>query len=89
MIEDVFLEDLRSRGVEVTRSSPFVQCGSRNSNNVIESTCQDTVTGQTKTIRSNYVIGCDGAHSQVRKSMPGVSMEGQSGNAVWGVLDGE
>jgi phenol 2-monooxygenase (NADPH) len=89
MIEDVFLRDLKSRGVRVTRSSPFVQCSSRNSNGVIDSTCQDKATGQAKTIRSNYVIGCDGAHSQVRKSMSEVTMEGQSGNAAWGVLDGE
>ncbi len=89
MIEDAFLDDLKSRGVHVTRNSPFIQCGSRDSGNVIESTCQDTGTGKRKIIRSNYVIGCDGAHSQVRKSMPGVTMEGQSGNAAWGVLDGE
>jgi phenol 2-monooxygenase (NADPH) len=89
MIEDVFLSDLKIRGVKVTRSSPFVQCSSRNSNGVIDSTCQDEATGQIKTIRSNYVIGCDGAHSQVRKSMSEVTMEGQSGNAAWGVLDGE
>jgi phenol 2-monooxygenase len=89
MIEDVFLEDLKSRGVQVIRSSPFVQCNGRDSSNVIESTCQDLITGERKTIRSNYVIGCDGAHSQVRKSMPEVTMEGQSGNAAWGVLDGE
>jgi phenol 2-monooxygenase (NADPH) len=89
MIEDVFLEDLKRRGVQVTRSSPFVQCSGRDSSNVIKSTCQDPITGERKTIRSNYVIGCDGAHSQVRKSMPEVTMEGQSGNAAWGVLDGE
>jgi 2-polyprenyl-6-methoxyphenol hydroxylase-like FAD-dependent oxidoreductase len=88
MIEDVFLEDLKSRGIEVTRSSPFVKCDNVNSSEVIESTYQDVTIGQNKTIRSTYVIGCDGAHSQVRKSMPGVIMEGQSGNAAWGVLDG-
>lgn len=89
MIEDVFLKDLKSHGVQVTRSSPFVLCSSKDSNNIIESTCKDAITGGGKIIRSKYVIGCDGAHSQVRKSMPGVTMEGQSGNAAWGVLDGE
>lgn len=89
MIEDVFLRDLKSRGVKVTRSSPFVQCSSRNSIGVIDSTCQDKVTGQTKIIQSNYVIGCDGAHSQVRRSMSRVTMQGLSGNAAWGVIDGE
>jgi len=91
MIEDVFLEDLKSRGVEVTRSSTFVKCTSRNSDKVMKSRLNNTVTGQqeTKTILSNYVIGCDGAHSKVRKSMLGVAMEGLSGDSAWGVIDGE
>lgn len=91
MIEDVFLEDLKSRGVEVTRSSTFVRCTSRNSDRVMKTTWMDAVTGQQgkKTIQSNYVIGCDGAHSKVRKSMWGVAMEGLSGDSAWGVIDGE
>jgi phenol 2-monooxygenase (NADPH) len=89
MIEEVFLEDLKTRGVKVNRSSAFVKCSGRDSNNVIESTYEDVITGERKIIQSQYVIGCDGAHSQVRKSMPGVIMSGQSGNAAWGVLDGE
>jgi 2-polyprenyl-6-methoxyphenol hydroxylase-like FAD-dependent oxidoreductase len=91
MIEDVFIEDLKNRGVEVTRSSTFIKCSSRNSDKVMKSRWNDTVTGQqkSKTLRSNYVIGCDGAHSKVRRSMWGVAMEGFSGDSAWGVIDGE
>jgi phenol 2-monooxygenase len=91
IIEDVFLEDLKSRGVEVTRSTTFVRCTSRNSDKLMKTIWNDAVTGQQgeKTIQSNYVIGCDGAHSKVRKSMCGVSMEGLSGDSAWGVIDGK
>ncbi|KAI1871577.1 uncharacterized protein JN550_004571 [Neoarthrinium moseri] len=36
--------------------------------------------------RAKYVLGCDGAHSIVRKSL-GFKMIGDSTNAVWGVMD--
>lgn len=88
MIEDVFLEDLKSHDVEVSRSSPFVTCSMTVPDSLVESTCKNAFTGETRKIRSKYVVGCDGAHSQVRRSMPGVSMIGESGKAAWGVLDG-
>jgi phenol 2-monooxygenase (NADPH) len=88
MIEDVFLEDLRSRGVEVIRSCPFVKCSVTGPNSYVETTCKNAITERTRKIRSKYVVGCDGAHSQVRRSIPSVSMVGESGKAAWGVLDG-
>ncbi|KAK8050279.1 FAD binding domain-containing protein [Apiospora phragmitis] len=42
--------------------------------------------GATKHLRAKYVIGCDGAHSIVRKSL-GFQMIGDSHDAVWGVMD--
>ncbi|MDB2390764.1 FAD-binding monooxygenase [Alphaproteobacteria bacterium] len=42
--------------------------------------------GQTETIRARYVIGCDGARSQVRGAL-GLSLEGDSANKAWGVMD--
>jgi 2-polyprenyl-6-methoxyphenol hydroxylase-like FAD-dependent oxidoreductase len=88
MIEDVFLEDLKTRGVEVTRSSPFLKFNPRKSNNTIDSACGDTPTNQSKIFRSRFVVGCDGAHSQVRKGLSSATMDGESGKAAWGVLDG-
>ncbi|KAM0414647.1 hypothetical protein ACHAPT_013506 [Fusarium lateritium] len=36
--------------------------------------------------RAKYAIGCDGAHSTVRKSL-GFTMVGDSSDSVWGVMD--
>ncbi|KAI5201533.1 hypothetical protein AUEXF2481DRAFT_534475 [Aureobasidium subglaciale EXF-2481] len=42
--------------------------------------------GQKKIFRAKYAVGCDGAHSSVRRSL-GYKMVGDSSNAVWGVMD--
>ncbi|KAK3400908.1 FAD binding domain-containing protein [Sordaria brevicollis] len=42
--------------------------------------------GTHKTYRAKYVLGCDGAHSIIRKSL-GFKMLGDSTDAVWGVMD--
>ncbi|GAB1321053.1 Phenol 2-monooxygenase [Madurella fahalii] len=42
--------------------------------------------GVEKTYRAKYVLGCDGAHSVIRKSL-GYKMVGDSSDAVWGVMD--
>jgi len=42
--------------------------------------------GATKTIRANYVVGCDGAHSSVRKAIGGV-LHGDAAHQAWGVMD--
>ncbi len=42
--------------------------------------------GQFETIRARYVVGCDGARSNVRQSM-GLALKGDSANHAWGVMD--
>ncbi|KAL2021775.1 hypothetical protein VTK56DRAFT_6718 [Thermocarpiscus australiensis] len=42
--------------------------------------------GVERSYRAKYVLGCDGAHSIVRKSL-GFRMLGDSTDAVWGVMD--
>jgi 2-polyprenyl-6-methoxyphenol hydroxylase-like FAD-dependent oxidoreductase len=42
--------------------------------------------GELETIRARYVVGCDGARSNVRQSM-GLSLKGESANHAWGVMD--
>ncbi|KAI5848764.1 FAD binding domain-containing protein [Morchella snyderi] len=44
--------------------------------------------GGRREVRAKYVVGCDGAHSAVRRCMPGAKMEGESTDVFWGVLDG-
>lgn len=42
--------------------------------------------GATKTVRANYVVGCDGAHSSVRKAIGG-ELHGDAAHQAWGVMD--
>ena len=42
--------------------------------------------GGTKTVKANYVVGCDGAHSAVRKAIGG-QLKGDAANQAWGVMD--
>ena len=42
--------------------------------------------GGTRTLRANYVVGCDGAHSAVRKAIGG-ELHGDAAHQAWGVMD--
>ncbi|MER1968230.1 FAD-dependent monooxygenase [Castellaniella sp. GW247-6E4] len=42
--------------------------------------------GQERVVRARYVLGCDGAHSSVRKAI-GRTLHGESSNHAWGVMD--
>lgn len=86
MVEDVFLDDLRIRGVEVVRNSSFIRCQETASDVEIE--CEDAISRKPKFYTSQYVVGCDGAHSKVRKSLFDAPYEGERSNSAWGVLDG-
>jgi phenol 2-monooxygenase (NADPH) len=43
-------------------------------------------TGEVETVRARYVVGCDGARSQVRSAI-GRRLVGDAANQVWGVMD--
>lgn len=49
-------------------------------------TLANAVTGDEKTIRAKYVVGCDGAHSRVRDAI-GAVPKGDFANHAWGVVD--
>src|SRR5204862_4359577 len=42
--------------------------------------------GQIETVKARYVVGCDGAHSVVRRCL-GRALHGDSANQAWGVMD--
>jgi len=42
--------------------------------------------GATRIVRANYVVGCDGAHSAVRKAIGG-ELHGDAAHQAWGVMD--
>src|ERR1035437_4571042 len=75
MVEEVFIDDLQVRGVEVIRSCQFVRHKTasipKNPDFAVEVECDDLKIGGTRNLRGRYLVGCDGAHSRVRKSMLG------------------
>ena len=46
----------------------------------------DAHQGQIETVKAKYVVGCDGARSNVRRSL-GRALHGDSANHAWGVMD--
>ncbi|KAK2609298.1 hypothetical protein QQS21_002079 [Conoideocrella luteorostrata] len=90
MVEDVFVEDLRQSGVEVSRSHSFqkFQQSGDDSAGALHIECLVS-NREKKTVTSDYIVGCDGARSLVRQHIPGTYSQGTPHNSVWGVLDGE
>lgn len=94
MVEALFIDDMATRGMEVSRNSPFTRYSLDEQNlhdpekPAIIVEYEDTTSGQTKYTTTQFLVGTDGAHSKVRKSMPGVEAEGRGTEAIWGVLDG-
>ncbi|KAG9952097.1 phenol 2-monooxygenase, partial [Aureobasidium melanogenum] len=88
MVEDIFLQDLQARGVEVTRSSPFVKYRDHGSGIPLDVYSRSITTEKERLWQTKYLVGCDGAHSKVRKAIPEIEAQGSSSEAIWGVLDG-
>lgn len=90
MIEELFLDDMAVHGLSVNRTCRF------NSYTIDESPGEEYPVvakytrgrGEERVVKARYMVGCDGAHSNVRRSMPGAEMEGESVDVFWGVLDG-
>jgi phenol 2-monooxygenase len=89
MVESVFIDDLSERGTEVSRNTAFVDLEyTPMSIRPLTVNCETDVNHAKKSFYTRYVVGCDGAHSKVRKCIPGATPVGSSSDAVWGVLDG-
>jgi phenol 2-monooxygenase (NADPH) len=85
-VEEVLLKDMMERGWDISRDLTFVdyQTGEDGLLNII---CETSNTHEKTTFKSKYLVGCDGAHSNVRRSM-GARQVGSGHGEVWGVLDG-
>ncbi|KAK6337830.1 hypothetical protein TWF696_001309 [Orbilia brochopaga] len=53
---------------------------------LIKSSADSNRAGTDEIVHTKYLIGCDGAHSWVRKQL-GFKMEGEHTEIIWGVLD--
>ncbi|WP_323037129.1 FAD-dependent monooxygenase [Pararhodobacter sp.] len=92
-IHDMFLDIMRH---SPTRLEP--DYGLRVTDLTVDPTTDDhpvTVTlehtapgreGQRETVRANYVVGCDGARSNVRRAIGG-ALHGDAAHQAWGVID--
>ncbi|KAI9171393.1 Phenol hydroxylase [Paramyrothecium foliicola] len=90
MVEGLFIEDMKKRGQEVRRNTAFESYSvPDDKTGPLRVNCRTNVTQDRRTFLAQYLIGCDGAHSKVRKSIPDVKAVGLSQEAMWGVLDGE
>ncbi|KAI8940513.1 hypothetical protein NX059_004190 [Plenodomus lindquistii] len=89
MVEAVFEDDLLERGTAVARNTAFIDFEyTPMSIRPLTVNCRQHVIQAKKTYSTRYIVGCDGAHSKVRKCIPGATPVGSSSEAVWGVLDG-
>lgn len=53
---------------------------------LIQTATSSNRTGQVETVKAKFMVGCDGAHSWVRRQL-GFKLEGDSTDYIWGVLD--
>ncbi|KAK4181498.1 FAD binding domain-containing protein [Triangularia setosa] len=73
--ERFLLESLSSHGVGIERSTTAISVVQ--DDNGVTTTLQ-IHEGRVETVRSKYVIGCDGARSSVRRAAEGMTFEGSS-----------
>lgn len=89
MMESAFIDDLRKSGVEVSRSHRFTNLISQPDKSVAPLLIQCDLPDKQVTLQARYLVGSDGARSQVRNHIPNANNQGSPHNSVWGVLDGE
>ena len=86
-VEDVLLKDMMERGYDVTRDLTFIDFQPAADTSLIDTTCESNDTHEKRSFTAKFVVGCDGAHSNVRLRM-GARQVGSGNGEVWGVLDG-
>jgi 2-polyprenyl-6-methoxyphenol hydroxylase-like FAD-dependent oxidoreductase len=82
--ERVLDESLLARGVTVERSVELTGFSDKGSG--IEATLRKA-SGETETLSTDWLIGCDGAHSAVRHGL-GFGFEGSTMQSDWALADG-
>jgi phenol 2-monooxygenase (NADPH) len=87
ILEDTFLRDMMERGLEVNRNLTYVDYQMNPDESTIRVVCETTMSNDQITFDARYLVGCDGAHSNVRKTM-GSRLVGNANGEIWGVIDG-
>ncbi|PWN53932.1 hypothetical protein IE53DRAFT_383511 [Violaceomyces palustris] len=97
-IEAIFVDSMRSRGLEVRFSTTVAEMeldqslvGDPSAHAVkakLVTTGTDGDQQETQMVQAKFAVGCDGAHSWVRRWM-GHEMEGEQTDIIWGVMDGK
>jgi phenol 2-monooxygenase (NADPH) len=92
MVEGLLVDDLHDSGIEVKRSHMFDTLDFKAPAGNLQVHCAGK--DGTASLYADYVVGCDGARSRVRRCIPGSeSQHSQQGTpahkSYWGVLDGE
>ncbi len=62
MVESLFLEDMRKRGLEVRRNTAFESysvCDSRQTAGLLQINCRTNVTQDRRTLLAQYLVGCE------------------------------
>ena len=88
-VERILEDDLLKHGGEpIVRGARVVgvEIDEADAEFPVRAELEDVATGRTERVRCKYLIGADGAHSAVRRSL-NVKMEGDTLDDVWGVLD--
>ncbi|KAI0259427.1 FAD binding domain-containing protein [Gloeopeniophorella convolvens] len=97
-IESIFLNSMSKEGLEVERpivpvslqvSEDPKELADNRSHPVkvqLRKLAPKDGESDTETVRAKFVVGADGAHSWVRKTL-GISMDGEQTDFVWGVMD--
>lgn len=93
-IEAIFLDSMRSHGLEVER--PIIPTDIKldddpkalndQNSHPVKVTLKHLIDDSTEIVHAKYVLGADGAHSWVRREI-GFTMDGEQTDYVWGVMD--
>ena len=85
-VNGLMLEKMKKGGVGVTYGWEVKEVKVEDDGQWVRVKAEKLEAGTTQDWRARYVLACDGAHSNVRRSL-GYKMLGDSSDAVWGVMD--